>query len=308
MSAALVIANPASRGGATRTALPELEARLRAAGLDFDLAVTERPGDATALARDAARGGRYLVVAAGGDGTLNEVANGLLEAGLALPVPSLLGVVPAGTGGDFRRTLGIPVDLGAAARVLAAARTRVIDAGRVRCSLPGGGDVVRHFVNVADAGIGGDVVDRVNRGGRLRRGEVSFLLAALATLMRWRNKLMRIEIDGAAQELVAQQVVVANGQYFGGGMRVAPGALPDDGQLDVVVMGDLGRMESARGLGKIRRGAHLTEPHPKVSHRRARQVRVSSPETVRVDVDGEQPGLLPAVFDVLPGALRVVVP
>jgi diacylglycerol kinase (ATP) len=303
----LVIVNPASAGGRTGRSWPAVAARLREAGLDFDVAMTSCRGEAAGLARQGVREGRSLVVAAGGDGTINEVANGLLGGG-GEGAGARLGVLPTGTGGDFRRTLGFPLDVARAAAVLAAGRVRRIDVGRVTCALPGGGTGNSHFVNIASAGIGGDVVDRVNRGGVVVSGEVTFMLASVLTLLRWRNKPMRIVIDGRERELVAQQVVVANCRYFGGGMHVAPRALPDDGLLDVVVAGDLSLWENVRGLGQIRKGTHLDRGSAKISHAVARRVEVSSPELVRVEADGEQPGLLPAVFEVLPGALEVVCP
>jgi diacylglycerol kinase (ATP) len=304
----LVIVNPASAGGRTGRRWPAVAARLREAGLDFDAALTSRAGDAVELSRQAVREGRALVVAAGGDGTINEVVNGFFEDGEPVVAGTRLGVLPMGTGGDFRRTLGFPADVDEAAAVLRAGRVRRIDAGRATCALPGGGTTVRHFVNVADAGIGGDVVERVNRGRRLVNGEITFLLASIRTLLAWRNRPMRIVIDGRARELVAQQVVVANCQCYGGGMRVAPGAQPDDGLLDVVIAGDLGIWENVRGLRRIRSGTHLGAGDPKLSHALAERVEVSSPELVRVDADGEQPGVLPAVFEVQPAALDVVCP
>lgn len=308
MKDVLVIVNPASAGGRTGRGWPAVAGRLRDAGLDFDTAMTSCRGEAIELSRLAVRERRPLIVAAGGDGTINEVVNGFFAEGDP-PAGVRLGVLPTGTGGDLRRTLGFPMDVGDAAAALMAGRVRRLDAGRVTCALPEGGTVVRHFINIADAGIGGEVVHRVNSGWRLVNGEVTFVLASVRALLRWRNKPMRIVIDGGEpRELVAQQVVVANCQYFGGGMRVAPTARPDDGLLDVLVAGDLGMVENVRGLGKIRKGTHLEEGSPKISHALARRVEVTSPEQVRVDVDGEQPGLLPATFEVVPAALEVVCP
>jgi len=318
----LIVVNPAAAGGQTGRRWPEVAGRLRAAGLDFDVALTSCGGEAEHLSRQALREGRALVVAAGGDGTINEVVNGFFEAGEPLATGACLGVLPMGTGGDLRRTLGHPLDVDRAAAVLRAGSARTIDAGRITCDpLPprGGGGApapeggnsptaVHHFVNIADAGIGGDVVDRVNRGGRVINGEVTFLLASIRTLLTWRNRPMRIVIDGRARELVAQQVVVANCQFFGGGMRVAPGAAPDDGLLDVVIAGDLGTWENVRGLRRIREGTHLDAGNPKLSHALAERVEISSPELTRVDADGEQPGVLPAVIEVQPGALKVICP
>jgi diacylglycerol kinase (ATP) len=315
----LIIVNPASAGGQTGRRWPGVADRLRAAGLDFDVAPTSGRGEAEELSRQAVRDGRGLVVAAGGDGTINEVVNGFFEGGDPVADGACVGVLPMGTGGDLRRTLGHPLEVERAAAVLKAGSARSIDAGRITCqpfppSGPGeppppqGGRVVRHFVNIADAGIGGEVVDRVNRGGRIINGEVTFLLASIRTLLTWRNRPMRVVIDGRARELVAQQVVVANCQYFGGGMRIAPRAVPDDGLLDVVIAGDLGAWENVRGLRRIREGTHLDAGSPKLSHALAERVEISSPEVTRVDVDGEQPGVLPAVIEVQPAALRMICP
>jgi len=307
----LVIVNPASAGGQTGRRWPGVAGRLRAAGLDFDVAPTSRRGEAEALSRQALRDGRSLVVAAGGDGTINEVVNGFFEAGEPIATGACLGVLPMGTGGDLRRTLGHPLDVEGAAAVLRAGRARTVDTGRITCApLPprGGGSVVRHFVNIADAGIGGDVVDRVNRGRRLINGEVTFLLASIRTLLTWRNRPMRVVLDGRARELVAQQVVVANCRYFGGGMCVAPKAVPHDGLFDVVIAGDLGAWENVRGLRRIREGTHLDAGSPKLSQALAERVEISSTEVTRVDADGEQPGVLPALIEVQPGSLRVVCP
>lgn len=304
----LVVVNPASGGGRTGRGWAAVAARLRAAGLDFDVAMTSCRGEAIELSRQGVREGRRLIVAAGGDGTIHEVANGFFEAGEPSVRRSLLGVLPMGTGGDFRRTMGFPADVDGAARVLVAGRPRRIDAGRVTCTLPGGGTVVRHFVNIADAGVGGEVVRLVNDGRRVINGEVTFMLASVRALLRWRNQPMRVVVDGESREVVAQQVVVANGRYYGGGMQVAPRAKPDDGLLDVVVVGDVNAWENVRGMGEIRKGTHLDRGNPKLSHVLARRVEVSSPTRVYVDVDGEQPGALPAVFEVQPGALEVVCP
>jgi YegS/Rv2252/BmrU family lipid kinase len=307
MKDTLIVVNPASAGGKTGRGWPEVAGRLRAAGLDFDVALTSCTGEAVELSRRGVREGRALVVAAGGDGTVNEVANGFFADGEPAAGGTRLGVLLMGTGGDLRRTLGFPLDVDAAAAMLRAGRTRRIDAGRVTCARPEAGTVVRHFVNIADAGIGGAVANRVNGGRRVVNGELTFLLASIRTLLTWRNRPMRVVVDGETRELVAQQVVVANCQYYGGGMRVAPRAKPDDGLLDVVFVGDLNLLENLRGLRKIREGTHLAG-EPKIAHALARRVEVSSPELVHVDVDGELPGVLPAVFEVQPSALEVVVP
>ncbi len=303
----LLIVNPASQNGRTGRRWREVEGVLTAAGLKFETAMTSRPLEATEIARREVKAGRPAVVAVGGDGTLNEVVNGFFEGGEPIPGQTRLGLLPIGTGADTRKTLGIPVDLEAAARVLIQARTRRLDAGRCRCAAPGGGQVVRHFINIADAGFGGDVVDRSNRGSKALGGGVTYMLASLVTLARWKNKPMTIQVDGKRHQLVALMVAVANCQYFGGGMWVAPGAKPDDGLFDVILVGDLGPVETLRGLTQIRAGTHL-QGNPKIQLLHGKHVVVESPQPVRVETDGELPGILPATFEIQPGAVEVLTP
>ncbi len=300
--------NPAAAGGRTGRSWPERAARLRAAGLDFDVALTDRRGHATEIAREAVRQGRRLVVAAGGDGTINEVANGFFQ-GTEPVGAACLGVLAMGTGGDFRRSFGFPTDPDAAAAMLKRGFRRRLDVGRVRCRTADGLPVSRLFVNIASAGMGAEVVDRVERSGRLAGGEATFLMATVATGLRWRNKRIRAVLDGREHHVVARQVVVANCRYYGGGMLIAPGARPDDGRLDVVVVGDLGVLEGARALLQFRQGTHLQRGGPKIWHMLAREIELTAAdEAVRLEIDGERPGQLPAEFDVLPQALEVVVP
>ena len=307
MKDVLVVVNPISQAGRTGRSWPAIAARLRAAGLDFDTAMTDRPLHAIDLARTAVRAGRPVVVAAGGDGTINEVANGFFEVGEPSATQTRLAVLPVGTGGDFRRTFDLSLEPEAAAAAILGGRSRRIDAGRVRSTLPAGGEQVRHFLNIADAGLGPEVVDTVNRSPKLL-GAATFTLVSLYSLLRWRNRPMVVDIDGERQTLTAQQVVVANCQYYGGGMKVAPGAIPDDGLLDVILLGDIGRLESIWGLAAVRSGAHLDAGNAKWSRFRGRRVAVSSAAPVRVEMDGELGGVLPAVFEVQPAAIELVVP
>ena len=197
-------------------------------------------------------------------------------------------------------------DVVAAARTLREGVPRRIDAGRGTFVDHSGAPAVLPFVNIADAGYGGEVVHRVNTGPKF--GAATFTLVALATLLRYRNPPVTVVVDGERRELRAQQVVVANCQYFGGGMRMAPMADPSDGLLDLILVGDVGVLETVRGLGEVRNGTHLRDGNPKWFVKRARRVEVSSPERVRLDVDGEQPGFLPAAFEVVPSALTLMCP
>jgi YegS/Rv2252/BmrU family lipid kinase len=304
---ALVVVNPAAAGGRTGRSWPRVAALLRLGGLDFDSALTTAPGEATVLAREAVRNGSPLVVAAGGDGTIHEVVNGFFEDGEPVRGRCRLGVLPLGTGGDFRRTFEIPTDVVRAAAVLLSGRTRRIDAGRVTYRRPDGSEGQSVYCNTADAGLPGEVVHRVHRGVRVGSGELTFMVASALSLLSWHNQRLRIEADGDSWEVTAQQAVVANCRYYGGGMCIAPDAEPDDGLLDLVVVGDLHRLGNVRLIGPLRAGTHLTRGLP-ITHRRVRRVVVESDAEVRVDVDGELPGRLPATFEVLPSSLELVVP
>ena len=303
-----MLVNPASSGGRTRERWAKMAGTLRGAGLEFDEALTTRPLEATQIARRAVHGGYRIVAAAGGDGTLNEVANGFFDNGEPIPTDAAIAMVPLGTGGDFRRTFALPDWAPRIGAMLAGGHTRTIDAGLARYRAHGGEEEVRAFVNIADAGIGGEVVDRVNRSSKRLGGDATFMLASLLSLLAWRNKPMTAVVDGDRRDLKAQQVVAANCQFYGSGMQVAPMADPSDGCLDFLLIGDVGMVENVRGLSKIKQGRHLENGNPKWEVLRGRRLEVTSPEQVRVDLDGEQPGFLPAAFEVVPGALKLVVP
>ena len=301
----LLIVNPAAGAGRAGRDWPALAEKIQAAGIHVDVTHTTRAGEATEIARAAVRAGRPVVAAVGGDGTLHEVVNGFFEGGEPIPTRSAVGLIPFGTGGDTRRTFVLP-DGVAAARVLAAGNARSIDVGRVTM-----GGRVTHFVNIAEAGIGADVSDRVNRAPKGMGGKVSFLIGTLQGLAAWTHKPMRVSADGREpRDLIAQAVTVANCQYYGGGMRVAPRAVPDDGLFDVLISGDFGKVEGLVGLSKIYRGEHLDDPKlsRKLDFFHATRVEVSSPARVLVQLDGEVVGELPATFEIQPRVLRFLIP
>jgi diacylglycerol kinase (ATP) len=300
----VAVVNPASCGGRTGKAWPELRRALAAAGVEVVERLTSAPREATELTRAALAGGCERVVAVGGDGTLNEVVNGFFAVdGSPIAPAAALGLMPSGTGGDFRRTAGIPVGAAAAA-VLAAGSTRPIDAGRLTLD----GTAPRHFVNIADCGIGGDVVARVNRSSKRAGGTATFLYHSLASLLSYRPRAARVEIDGTVEEGRYQNVVVANGRYFGGGMCVAPGAYLGDGLFDVVLFGDLPRLRSLTGIRRIYAGTHIGRPGIRMI--RARRVRVTPLEDppLGFEMEGEEVGPAPATLEVLPGAMRLCAP
>lgn len=298
--------NPRSAGGKTERRWPELRATIQEAYGAFDERFTHASGDATEMTREALRGGAELVVAVGGDGTINEVVNGFFDGQSAVSPSASFGVVPAGTGGDFIKTLGIPHETFAAAANLKSP-PRAIDVGRLHYVTDGGAPALRHFINIASFGIGGLVDRYVNQSSKSFGGKLSFAVATLKAGARYKNAEVRLVLDGGtARQGKIYNVAVANGRYFGGGMKVAPDAALDDGWFDVVTLGDFGFGDLIlRGLD-IYSGKHLS--NPKVSVQRARKIEatpVDGAAEVLLDVDGEAPGRLPATFELLAGALRI---
>jgi diacylglycerol kinase (ATP) len=307
----VAVVNPASAGGRTARAWPAMRRALAQAGVDLEERLTGGRFEAVELTREALRSGCERVVAVGGDGTLNEVLNGFFDAaGGAVAPGAVLGLLPSGTGGDFRRTAGIPTAAAEAATVLAAGSWRPVDVGRLVLDTPAASGVrTRHFINIADCGIGGDVVARVNRSrARWAGGTATFLWHSLASLLSYRPRAARVEVDGQALEGRFQNVVIANGRYFGGGMCVAPGADCADGVFDVVLFGDLSRLRSLTGIRRIYAGRHLDTPG--VSLHRGRTVRVTplDDEPLQFEMEGEELGPAPATATLLPGAVRLAVP
>ncbi|TLZ73620.1 MAG: diacylglycerol kinase family lipid kinase [Methanobacteriota archaeon] len=299
------IVNPASSNGKTGR-------RWRAHGADlrrelggaFDVHRTERRGHATDLARDALAAGARTVVAVGGDGTLNEVVNGFLaDDGRRRSQDARLAFLPVGTGSDFARTLPMPRSAQALARLLREGRIRNVDAGRCEF-LEEGVRRSRYFINIAEFGSGGAVVDRVNRTTKILGGRMSFTIAILRTLPKYRNTRVGYEADGGGpHEAIVNDFVVANGRYFGAGLLPAPTADLEDGLLDVVVFGDIDFKTARRNLPALRRGEHLTMKE--VTTFRCRSIVVRSHEEM-IDLDGESVGRHPLRFEVLPKAVPIL--
>jgi YegS/Rv2252/BmrU family lipid kinase len=307
VSDVLFIINPMSGAGRGRHEWAATEKWLPSTGLKFETVMTNGPMEAAEIAERAVRQSRPVVVAVGGDGTLNEVVNGFFHNGAPIPTTTKLAMVPVGTGGDFRRTLKIPLDHRAAVQVIQTGFSRRLDAGCVTYRAYDGSTAVRHFINIADAGFGGDVVHRVN-SGRKMLGSATFTVASLRTLLTWKNKPMTVTIDGVSHEVVASMIAIANCQYFGGGMRMAPTASPTDGVFDVIVVGNAGKIEFLRGLSTIRNGTHLDEHNPKIQIQYGKRIGIASSKPVRIDLDGEQPGTLPALFEIQPSAIEFITP
>ena len=310
-----LIVNPASAGGRTGRHFDAIVRAVREAVGEFDWSFTRRRGDGRVLAREAARAGANLVVAVGGDGTASEVVDGLVAdgevAGRGAPPAEPLapevafGFIPRGTGGDFSRSLAWPSDPGEAARILAAGAERTIDLGRIEFTGADGRPQVRRFANVAGFGISGRVVQEVERAGKALGGKMAFMLASARVLAGWRDQPVRWRADGGPwRESRVTAFSVCNGRYFGGGMLVAPDALVDDGLLDVTIWTGIGLSDFILKKGMLYDGTHVRLPNTQTLRVKTIEAEPLCSEPVLLDVDGEQPGMLPARFTIVPGALR----
>jgi diacylglycerol kinase (ATP) len=295
------LVNPASDNGRTGTRWPELAHFAAEQGLAGRALVSERPGHLTELAREAVAGGATLLVVVGGDGSVNEVVNGVVGTGEVE-----LAVVARGTGWDFVRTYGIPRAAEAALRIARDGRTLPIDVGRVAYRTWDGSEAVHYFANVASAGMSGAIALRANETTKALGGKASYLWAILAVFSRWRAGEVRVGVNGETREGRMHDVVVANGRYLAGGIKICPDARPDDGVFDVLVIGDLTKRDLSVTLPKAYAGRHL--PHPKAELLRGAVVEIDAPEPLPIQLDGEQPGTTPARFEVVPGAVRLRVP
>jgi YegS/Rv2252/BmrU family lipid kinase len=299
------IVNPASANGRMRRRWKTYErAFRRELGTAFEVRTTDHSGHAIDLTRAALGEGTTTIVSVGGDGTLNEVVNGYLRhRENTRNTDARLAVFSGGTGADFVRTLPMPQTPAAFARILHHQEPQKIDVGLCEF-LDHGTRRARYFVNVAEFGSGGAVVDRVNRSTKILGGRLSFVIAILRTLPRYRNTRVAYEADGGpAKEVVVNDFVVANGRYFGAGLMPAPAADLADGLLDVVIFGDIDFKTARRNLPALRRGEHLSLEE--VTTFRCRALTIRSAEEM-IDLDGEFVGRHPLRFEVLPSALSIL--
>lgn len=315
MSLPVVIINPASAGGATGRAWPKIASELATHFGAFQPAFTSRHGEAIEIAAAAAQKGTTLIVACGGDGTISEVANGILSSGR----DAELGILPSGTGGDFRRTVEIPNRISAAAAILADGQTRLIDVGRASYTTGALEQETRYFLGVASFGMSAEVIERVKsdsppwlpaKAPRWLSGRISFGVAMLKTAAKMKPTRVLIQLDDKpAQRMTVANLCIANARYFGGGMKIAPDAKLNDGKFDVISIGELGPTRMVSNAPRLYLGAHLRLSE--VHQARAAKVvceAMEKNERIGVELDGELPGYLPATFQIVSKALRVRCP
>ncbi len=297
-----VIVNPVAGAHSTRRKWRLISKLLNRSGLSFDFVYTEGVGHAIELARAAASNGYRCLVAVGGDGTVNEVANGILHSSNA--ATTALGVVSTGTGSDFVRSVGIPRNYAAACSTLTSSKRLTIDVGLIEYQREGK-TLERFFVNAAGTGFDAAVVKETERLPKFFGGTIPYLGGLLRTLFVYKNKPVVVRADGEVESGRVLNVVVANGGYLGGGMHVVPQAELGDSLLDVAIIGDMGKLELLKELPKVYKGTHVN--HPKFKMKKAASVTIESTEPMLVYADGELLGELPASFRVIPAALSIVV-
>jgi diacylglycerol kinase (ATP) len=311
----LVILNPSSQGGKTGERAHELERVLARYLGRLDVIHTERPRHAVTMAHEGARQGRTIIVGVGGDGTLHEIVNGVMQArdeGIAAPK---IGLVGQGTGGDFRKTLGLEHRLDRYCAAISGGVSRPIDVGRFSYLSRDGGEASGFFLNILSAGMGGLVDEYVAKSTRRFGGTAAYLGASVRALFENEVGLLDCVLhDDAGSHEVAiptRLIAICNGRYFGGGMEVAPMAVPDDGWLDVVSLGDAPRLRFALSTLAIYRGTHVDNPGVQVFRARAIDIKLRNEGITALfplDVDGEPLGTLPLRIRLEPGAIELFVP
>lgn len=303
----VAIVNPVSSAGRTLRRLPRIERALRRCFANVVVQPTAGPGHARLLCRRALEQGADIIVSIGGDGTNNEVLSGFVdESGRNLFPHAELALASSGTGGDFQRHLG-HAKLDDELAELGTHPGRPVDYGIARFIDREGHPTVRPFLNESSVGVSGLIVDYTSRSNKVLGPRLTYLVGALRGIAAHRPAWVRVLVDEQPPvELPLSLAVVANGQYFGGGMWIAPEARPDDGLFDVVYTGAIHRRRLLRLLSKVFTGRHVADPV--VRSARARKVRfeIASPEdVVLIDLDGEQPGRLPATFEIVPGGISL---
>jgi YegS/Rv2252/BmrU family lipid kinase len=299
---ARVIVNPAAGAGRAAKKWPQISSWLNKIGLSFEPDLTKSPGHATELAKSAVDKGYELVVSVGGDGTINEIVNGLYESGSIKDV--LLGIISAGTGSDYIRSLGLPCHFKEACQRLINPRKLVVDVGAAEYT-DNGRKAQRLFVNFAGLGFDAEVVKATTRRFKALGSKPSYLAGLLTTFFLYRSRKVSLTVDGKTEDRKVCTIMASNGKYGGGSMLVAPHADPADGFFDVLIIDELSKPDLFWSLPRIYRGTHLT--HPKVTLKKARDIYIQSIEQTSLQTDGELLGETPVRFQMLPATLNLAI-
>jgi YegS/Rv2252/BmrU family lipid kinase len=300
--AAVIIANVRSGKGGVGAALPEVEAAMRDRGLEYEIRRTEYRGHAIEIAREVVTAGGRFVVAMGGDGTVHEVVNGMLADDKPVNPEAVLGVVAAGTGSDFIKTFGMPSTPKDAVRHLDGGESFLIDIGKVTY-MQDGVEVTRYFPNIAEVGLGAACVARAEKLPRWL-GPTVYLVAFWLTMRKHKAAHVKVDVVDRVYEGLMNNMVVANGQFFGGGMKIAPKAAPTDGLLDIQVE-HARKKDAIAMMPKVFKGQHV--PHPDIEEYKRVRCSITSETPLPIEADGEVLGTTPASFEVIPEAIQLKV-
>lgn len=308
----LVIVNPKSAGGSTKDSWASKASDVRAHFGAFQVAFTKKAGDGIELAKKHSENGRKFIIACGGDGTINEVANGILQSGKDVE----LGILPSGTGGDFRKTLNVPQETREAARVLQNGETKRIDVGRVTFQNFENETVTRFFLNVASFGLSAAINEKVKEKDYFKwlpidalRGKAKYALSTLEKVLDTDYLTVRVKIDEKDEKsLNTLNFCVCNARFFGGGMKIAPDAKLTDGLFNVVNIGDIKTLKILLKAHTLYRGTHYDLAEVKNSLAKKIEVSPLNNQQIHIETDGELPGKLPAIFEIIPNALKIRVP
>lgn len=295
-----VIVNPAARGGRTARQWPEISEQLKRNDIHFDYSFTEGPGHGIDMAKEAVNAGYETIVAVGGDGTVNEVVNGIVDndgKGMAT-----LGIICTGTGRDCIRSLNIPDDLSKACQLIAERRSVDTDLGLAEYVNDSDRNS-RFYINTASLGFASSVAARTGRFKKMG-GTIPFLIAFATVFASYKAKNVAFDIDGRIKQERQLLIVINNGRYFGGGMKITPDADPRDGLLDIVTVRDVNKLRLLYNFPRLYKGTHTT--HPMVDVYKAKRVDVQTSGKLLLQLDGEVVGKAPVSFSIIPSALRVI--
>lgn len=300
------IINPQSNKGRTGKKWRHIKEALSAFFKEFKYEFTEKPLHAIEISRSAIKEGSELIVAIGGDGTVNEIANGFFENLKIINPQTILGLIPSGTGCDLSRSLNIPNRLRNALEIITQAPSALIDIGRATFVNHSGEQEERIFLNVGDFGVGGEVVKRVN-DNRMKRKASSYLKSLLSAFFSYKNKKIKIKIDD--QEIPLNEYLigaVANGKIFGKGMKIAPDAKLNDGYFDIILVKGMKTWEFLLNAYKLYSGTHLSLPQITLIQGKKIEADPVEEDSVLIELDGEQLGRLPATFEILPKRIPII--
>ena len=298
----VLIANARSGKGSVAKAIPDVSEKLTSRELEHEVRYTEGPGHATEIAREWLKAGNRFVVAVGGDGTIHEVVNGMIEDDKPVTPDAVIGIISAGRGSDFIKTFGLPAAPGVAVAHLDGGESFPIDIGKITY-MENGAQVTRYFPNIAEVGIGADVVARAQRLPR-RLGPLVYLVAFWLVMRKHKSARVNVDLVDRTYEGPANNIVVANCQFFGGGMKIAPKAAPTDGLLDIQIE-HARKREAIAIMPKVFKGEHL--PHPDIEEFKRVRCTVTADRALRIEADGEVLGHTPASFEVLRDLINIKV-